>query len=106
MGAQGLLELFGAKFVFTRTAWYIIHMLKLQCHYASLGEFYKLNVWIVLESLYSKVMVIFAMRPAPLYDQKFVFSITAQYIIHMLKLQCHLQKPCQSCMLPLVSSTN
>ena len=44
------------KFVFSITAWYLIHMLKLQCHYASL----KLNVWIILASLYSKLTAIFA----------------------------------------------
>ena len=64
-------------------------MLKLQCHYASFDKFYNLNVWIVLASLYSTVRVIFAMQPVHLYGEKFVFSITAQYVVHMLKLQCH-----------------
>jgi len=36
-------------------------MLKLQCHYASLGKFYKLNMWIVPASLYSKARAIFAL---------------------------------------------
>jgi len=47
---------------FARAAQYVIHLLKLQCHYASLGKFYKLNVWIVPALLYLKVMAIFAMR--------------------------------------------
>jgi len=46
-------------------------------------------MWIVLASLYSKVREIFAMRPVNLYGEKFVFSVTAQYVVHMLKLQCH-----------------
>ena len=46
-------------------------------------------MWIALESLYSKVWAIFAMEPVHLYGEKFVFSITAQYITHILKLQCH-----------------
>jgi len=36
-------------------------MLKLLCHYASLGKLYKLNVWIVPVPLYLKVRVTFAM---------------------------------------------
>ena len=62
---------------------------KLQCHYTSLGKFYNLNVWIVPALLYSKVRTIFSMRPVHLYEEKFVFSITAWYMVHMLKLQCH-----------------
>jgi len=81
--------LVGVKFVLARTAWYIIHMLKLRCHYASLDKFYNLNMWIVLASLYSKVRAIFAMWPVHLYWEKFVFSVTARYIVHMLKLQGH-----------------
>jgi len=64
-------------------------MLKLRCHYASLGKFYKLNMWIVPASLYSKVGVIFAMRPAHLYCEKFVFSVAVRYVAHILKLQGH-----------------
>jgi len=66
-------------------------MLKLQGHYAYVyfDEFYNLNVWIVLASLYSKVRAIFAIQPVHLYGEKFVFSVTARYIIHMLKLQYH-----------------
>jgi len=82
--------LFGAKFVLARTARYVIHMLKLRCHYASLDKFYILNVWIVPASLYSKVRAIFAMRPVHLYWEKFVFSAaTARYVVYMLKLQGH-----------------
>ena len=40
---------------------YVINMLKLQCHYASLGKFYKLNVWIVPALLYSKLTMILAL---------------------------------------------
>jgi len=28
-------HLYGKKFVFSITTWYVIHMLKVQCHYAS-----------------------------------------------------------------------
>jgi len=42
-------------------------MLKLQCHYASLGKFYNLNVWIVPASLYSKVRAIFALPCGAVY---------------------------------------
>ena len=56
---------------------------------SSLNVFYKLNVWIVLALLYSKVRVIFAMRPVHLYGEKLVFSITARHVVNMLKLQCH-----------------
>ena len=41
---RGLLYLFDVKFVLTRTAQYVVNMLKLWCHYASLGKFYNLNV--------------------------------------------------------------
>ena len=47
---QGLLRVtivVFAKFVFARTARYVVCMLKLWYHYASLGKFYKLNMWIV-----------------------------------------------------------
>jgi len=81
--------LFGVKFVLAKTAQYVVHMLKLRCHNATLDKFYNLNVWIVLASLYSKVRVIFTMRPVHLYWEKFVFSVTAQYVIHMLKVQGH-----------------
>jgi len=53
--ARRLLWLFGAKCILARTAWYVVHMLKLQYHYASLDKFYNLNVWIVPASLYLKV---------------------------------------------------
>ena len=72
-------HLFREKFVFSVTAWYIIHMLKLQYNF---GKFYKLNMWIVPPLLYSKVRAIFAMRPVHLYREKFVFSVTARYIVH------------------------
>jgi len=81
--------LFGAKFVLARTAWYVIHILKLRCHYASLDKFYNLNVWIDQASLYSKVRVIFAIQPVHLYWEKFVFGVTAWYVVHLLKLQGH-----------------
>jgi len=58
-------------------------MLKLGCHYASLDKFYNLNMWIVPASLYSKVRPIFAMRPVYLYGEKFVFSVTAWYVIRV-----------------------
>ena len=48
-----------------------------------------LSMWIVPALLYSNVKVIFAMQPLHLCGEKFIFSITAQYVIHMLKLQCH-----------------
>jgi len=64
-------------------------MLKLRSHYASLDKFYNLNVWIVLASLYSKVRAIFAMQPVHLYGEKCFFSVTAQYVVYMLKLQGH-----------------
>ena len=48
--------------------------------------FYNLNVWIVRASLYSKVRAIFGVH---LYGEKFVFSVTARYVVHMLKLQGH-----------------
>jgi len=64
-------------------------MLKLWCHYVSLYKFYNLNVWIVPASLYLKVRAIFAMRPVHLYGEKCVFSATARYVVHMLKLWCH-----------------
>jgi len=77
------------KFAFIVTAWYVVHTLKLQGHYASFGKFYNLNVWIVPALLYPKVRIIFAMWPVHLYGEKFVFSITARYIVNVLKLQCH-----------------
>ena len=40
--------------------WYVVHMLKLRCLYASLGKFYKLNAWILPASLYLKVRAIFS----------------------------------------------
>jgi len=64
-------------------------MLKLQCHYASLDKFYNLNVWIIPALLYSKVRAIFDIQPVHLYGEKFVFGVTARYIIHILKLQGH-----------------
>jgi len=60
-------HLYGEKFVFSVTAWYVVHMLKLQCHYASLGKFYKLNVWIVPVSHYSKVGAIFSLLCGAVY---------------------------------------
>ena len=77
------------KLVFTVIAQYIVHVLKLWYHYASLGKLYKLNVWIVLKLLYLKVRVIFAMQPVHLYGKKIFFIITVQYVVHILKLQCH-----------------
>jgi len=56
---------------------------KLHDHYASFDKFYNLNVWIIPASLYPKVRAIFTMQPVHL------FSVTARYIICMLKLQCH-----------------
>jgi len=49
----------------------------------------QLNMWIAWASLYSKVRVIFAIRPVHLYGEEFVFSVTVRYVIHKLKLQCH-----------------
>ena len=83
------IHLYEGKFVFSVTARYVVHMFKLQCHYASFDKFYNLNMWIVPASLYSKVRVIFAIRPVHLYGEKIVFSVTARYVVHMLKLQCH-----------------
>jgi len=40
------------------TAQYIVHMLKLQCRYASFDKFYNLNVWVIPASLNSKVRAI------------------------------------------------
>ena len=53
-------HLYGEKFFFSVTARYVVHMLKLQCHYASLGKFHTLNVWIVPASLYLKIRAVFA----------------------------------------------
>ena len=58
------IHLYGEKFV---TAQYIVHMLKLQCHYASFDKSYDLNVWIVLALLYSKVRVIFVLPCSAVY---------------------------------------
>ena len=41
--------------MFAPTAPYIVNLLKVHCHYVSLGKLYKRNVWIVPLSLYSKV---------------------------------------------------
>ena len=41
-------------------------------------------MWIALASLYLKVMAIFAMWPVHLYGGKFVFSLTAQYVVYVL----------------------
>jgi len=76
-------HLYGKKFAFSVTVQYIIHMLKLRCHYASFDKFYNLDVWIVLASLYSKVRAIFAIRPIHLYGEKFVFSVAARYVVHV-----------------------
>jgi len=77
------------EMILAKIAQYVIHMSKLQCHFASLDKFCNLNVWIVLVSLYSKLRVIFTLRPVHLHGKKFVFSVTAWYVVHMLKLQCH-----------------
>ena len=82
-------HLYGEKFIFSVTARYVVHMLKLQGRYASFDKFYNLNVQIVPSSLYSKVKAIFAIWPVHLYGEKFVFSVTAWYVVHMLKLQGH-----------------
>jgi len=85
-----LVDLHGEKFVFSVTARYVVHTLKLQCHYASFSKFYHLNMWIAPALLYSKIKVIFAIQPVHLYGKKFVFSVTAWYIIHIkLKVLCH-----------------
>jgi len=52
------------------TAQYVVHMLKLQHHYASFDKFYNLNMWIVLASLNSKVRVIFALPCSAVYFYK------------------------------------
>jgi len=75
--------LYWEKFIFSVTARYVIHMLKLHTHYVSFDKFYNLNMWIVLASLYSKVRVIFAIRPVHLYGEKFDFSVTAQCVVHV-----------------------
>ena len=59
-------HLYGEKFVFGATTRYVVYMLKLQSHYASFDKIYNLNVWTVPASLYSKVRVIFAIRPVHL----------------------------------------
>jgi len=59
--------LHGEKFALSVTAQYIIHMLKLQCHYASFDKFYNLSMWIVPALLYSKVRVIFALPCSAVY---------------------------------------
>ena len=69
-----------------------LELLSTSCHYTSLDKFYNLNVWIVPASLYSKVSAIFAMQPVHLYEEKFVFSITARYVVHMLKLHASFAK--------------
>ena len=43
-----------------------------------------LNMWIVPALLYSKVRAIFAMGSEHFYGEKFLFSITAQYVVHMV----------------------
>jgi len=73
-------------FALARTARNVVHMLKLRCQYTSLDN---LNMWTDPASLYSKVRAIFARQPVHLYGEKFFFSITAGYVIHMLKLQEH-----------------
>jgi len=89
----GLYICIGRNLFFGVTVRYVVHMLKLQCHYASFDKFHNLNMWIVLALLYSKVRAIFAMRHVHLFGEKwgekFVFSVTAQYVIHKLKLQYH-----------------
>jgi len=45
--------------------------------------------WIVLGTLYSKARGILAMGAVHLYGEKFVFSITAWYIAHMLNKWGH-----------------
>ena len=83
-------HLYGEKFVFSVTAWYVIGMFKLQCRYASFDKFYNLNMWIVLALLYLKVRTIFALWPVHLYgEKKFVFCVTVRYVVYFLKLQCY-----------------
>jgi len=60
-------HLYEEKFVFSITARRVVHMLKLQCNYASLGKFYKLHMWIFPASLYSKVRAIFALPCSAVY---------------------------------------
>ena len=66
---------------------YVVHMLKLQCHYVSLDKFYNLNV-IVPAALYSKVRAIFAIRPVHLYGE---ICFQCHCLVHCshVKLQSH-----------------
>ena len=48
--------------VTTLAATYLVFKLKSKCHWASRGDFFKLNVWIFLKTLCSKVMATFADR--------------------------------------------
>jgi len=68
--AMWLVHLYGEKFVFSVTAWCVIHMFKLQCHYASFDKLNNLSVWIVPALLYSKVRVIFALPYSAVYFYK------------------------------------
>ena len=81
--AMWLVHLYGEKFFFAITARYIINVLKLQCHYASFDKFYKLNVWIVLASLYLIVRAIFALPCSVVYfyeiSQNFENAIIEEY---------------------------
>ena len=74
------------------TAWYMLHTLKVWCHYGSLDKLYKWNVWIVSPSPHSKVgwfLVIFAVRPMHFVWGEFVFAPTVPYTVHLLKVHCH-----------------
>jgi len=69
-------HLYGEKFIFSITAWYIVHMFKLWCYYAYLGKFYNLNMWIASASHYSKVRAMFALSVALYISMGFLeFSI-------------------------------
>ena len=73
------------------TAQYIIHVLKVWCHYVFLGNLCK---WIVPLSLYSRVGQFLLFSYTFLLGES-VFIVTARYIIHLLKVQCHCVSPWQ-----------
>ena len=60
-----LVHLYG---VFSVTARYVFHMLKLQCHLCFFDNFYNLNVWTVPALLYLKVRAIFALPYSCMYS--------------------------------------
>ena len=67
------------------TAWYELHTLKVQCHYASLNKLYHGTCTLFFHHCIQKMtLAIFAVRPIHFVCVEFVFAPTAPCIVHLL----------------------